>query len=86
MAKEERGWDCDKSNPDGSRSCKRFVRTKEGEEFDTGLNAEISVDPSTCETRIMGVRLLDSDWKELDEIARRVGSGCKKRNIKKGYS
>lgn len=84
---EEKGFDC-KPNPDGSRTCKRYVKDKNGEMTYDGQEITVVADPeNNCEASFDGdTRVLDSEWGKMNEVAKKVSAGCKSRAKKMGYS
>ena len=81
MAKKETGWDCDQINPDGSRTCRRIMKDKKGnQKLRTGTEITIGVDPDTCDPVFSGdtQTIMDEDDGAITEIANKVTSQCRK--------
>lgn len=82
--KEEEGTICS-PNPDGSQTCKRVVRTKEGDLVGSGSEVTIGVD-SSCRPVFEGdLTMMDKDMEKMQEFAKKVSSGCR-RKVSRGYT
>ncbi len=85
--REKKGISCI-PNEDGSETCKRVIRAKDGQLVTDGQEWTIEADPSKdCEARIGGdLTVFDDDWKAVEDSMKRVKAGCKRNNSKGGYS
>lgn len=73
----EKGMECN-NNPDGSVTCKRIVRAKDGKlDFD-GQEVTIGANPDDgCKPVLIGSsRMMDDEVGEFDKIAKKVTGGC----------
>lgn len=86
--KQDKGFECN-TNPDGSETCKRIVRGKDGKPDYTGEEMTIDADPSDgCKPYKVGnMRVMDDEMSDFDKVAKRVAAGCKRKvAVKPGLS
>ena len=87
FGKEKKGFKC-RENPDGTATCERITRDKDGQIVTDGQEITIAPDPDTCEPRLIGdLTVMDNEMGNFDEMAKKVSAGCKRaKKVKKGYS
>ena len=73
-----KGWDCNQMNEDGSRTCRRFEKGKDGD-IGTGTEITIGVDQNCNEVLTGDVnRIMDSDEEAISNIAKKMTASCKR--------
>jgi len=86
MAKEKKGFEC-KENEDGSVTCSSYRKLPNGQEVFDGQETTVSASGPNCDLSYTGgYKVLDEDQERFAKIGKKVVAGCKKRQIKKGYS
>jgi len=82
--KEKKGFDCIE-NEDGSATCKRIMKDKQGNIVYDGQEITIIADPSqNCQPRFIGnLTVMDEELGNFEEMGKKVSAGCK-RNIRSG--
>ena len=78
--KEKKGMQC-YPNEDGTETCKRMLKTKEGQLVWDGQEVTIGADPgSGCDPYFDGnFIVMDDEASVFDEAAKRVQAGCKRK-------